>query len=190
MKRSGDVRFLYLILLSIAVIGYSCKKSENDSTGGDRGYYMKFTLGDTRMEFTGNVEGTYSKPTSRQYNTSIAGIKVAFVADKNNMTILLATDDETQKGISYTSFASTSSGQQKAKLANLVYFDESGEAYFSWMEELIPTLPSGTTSKTIIKITDAGSDYIKGNFSGELYNENFTRKLIVKDGEFYSRRAG
>lgn len=179
----------YLFISGMLLILSSCKKGEQHREEGGDGYYMKFKIDNTQFEYKGTVEGTYNSASSRQYSTSVAGIKEAFVANKNNMTILLATDDETQKGISYTSFTSVISGEQKAKLASLVFIDENGKNYFSWMEEVASTLPGNLESKTIIKITDVGSGYMKGVFSGVLYSEDYTTSLNVKDGEFFSRKA-
>ena len=57
----------------------------------------------------------------------------------------------------------------------------------SWMEEFAPTLPA-VLQMIIIKITEATSDYINGNFSGVLYNNDYSVKLNITDGEFYARR--
>lgn len=115
-------------------------------------------------------------------------MKEVLVAAKNNMTLLLATENTTRTGLSYTSFTTTATGMQKAKLANLVYKDENETDYLSWMEEFAPTLPAGTETNAIIKITEATSDYINGNFSGVLYNNDYSVKLNITDGEFYARR--
>ncbi|MCO5241035.1 MAG: hypothetical protein M9904_13375 [Chitinophagaceae bacterium] len=180
----------YLLLPVITMTLYACKKDGGTERGNGSGFYMKFKLNDVQFEYKGTVEGTFSKPTSTQYGTSAAGLKEAFVANKNNMTLLLATTGEVQKGTSYTSYTSSSSGMQKAKLAQLVFIDENGKNYFSWMEEMAPALPSGTETNAVIKITEAGSGYFKGNFSGVLYSEDYTVKLVVKDGEFYARSPG
>ena len=178
--------FIFL-LAGMMVIAYSCKK-DNGSTGDDSGYYMRFKINGTQVEYKGQVEGTFNKVTALQHNTSVAGLKEALVAGKNNMTLLLATDDDTQTGLSYTSYTTSASGMQKAKLANIVYKDEGGSDYLSWMEEFSPTLPSGTETNAVIKITEAASGYIKGNFSGVMYNADYSKKLNITDGEFYARR--
>ena len=56
------------------------------------------------------------------------------------------------------------------------------------MEEFAPALPPGTETKATIKITEATTDFIKGSFSGVLYDEGYTTKLNITDGEFYARR--
>jgi hypothetical protein len=179
--------FLYILLPGIMIMAYSCKK-DNDGTGSGTGYYMRFKINGTQVAYKGQVEGTFDKATALQHNTSLAGLKEALAATKNNMTLLVATENETQTGIDYTSYTPGASGMQKAKLVNLVYIDENGKNYLSWMEEFAPTLPPGTETKATIKITEATTEYIKGNFSGVLYNVTYTEKLNITDGEFYARR--
>jgi hypothetical protein len=189
MKQYPFTRFslFTLLLAGIITIVYSCKK-DNGSTGDGSGYYMRFKINGTLVEYKAQVEGTFNKVTSLQHNTSLAGLKEALVANKNNMTLLLATDDDTQTGLSYTSYTTSAAGMQKARLAGLGYFDESGTNYLSWMEEFASALPPGTETKAVIKVTEAASGYIRGNFSGVMYNADYSKKLDVTEGEFYARR--
>ena len=190
MKPCSFLRFslFFLLLTGIMLIAYSCKK-DNDSTGDGSGYYMRFKINGTQVEYKGQVESNFNKVLSLQHNSSVAGLKEALVAGKNNMTLLLATDDDTQTGLSYTSYTTGASGMQKARLAWLGYFDESGTSYLSSMEELAAGLPSGTETNAVIKVTEAASGYIKGTFSGVVYNADYSKKLNVTEGEFYARRA-
>ena len=179
--------FMCVLLPGIMLITYSCKK-DNDSENPGSGYYMRFKINGTQVEHKGQVEGTFDKVTALQHNSSVAGLKDAFAATKNNMTLLLATENETQTGLAYTSYTAGGPGTQKAKLLNLVYIDENAKNYLSWMEEFAPALPPGTETKATMKVTEATADYIKGNFSGVLYNEGYTEKLNITEGEFYARR--
>ena len=179
--------FLYLLLPVIMITAYACKK-DNGSDDSGSGYYMRFKINGTQVEYKGQIEGTFDKVTALQHNTSLAGLKDPLVATKNNMTLLLATENETKTGLTYTSYTIGTSGMQKAKLVNLVYIDENGKNYLSWMEEFAPALPSGTETKAAIKITEATADHMKGVFSGVLYNEDYSTKLNITDGEFYARR--
>lgn len=179
--------FLHLLVPGMLIMASSCKK-DNGSDDSGSGYYMRFKINGTQVEYKGQIEGTFDKVTALQHNTSLAGLKDALVATKNNMTLLLATENETQTGLTYASYATGTSGMQKAKLVNLVYIDENGKSYLSWMEEFAPALPAGTETTATIKITEATANYIKGIFSGVLYNEGYTTKLNITDGEFYARR--
>lgn len=150
---------------------------------------MRFEINGTQMEYKQQIEGNFNKATSAQYNSSVAGIKEQFIAGKNNISLLLATASETQTGVTYTNYTTTSSGMQKAKLANLVYIDENGKNYLSWMEEFTPALPVGTEIKALITIISTTSNTITGTFSGVLYSEDYATKLTITDGTFSARRV-
>lgn len=174
------------ICLLFLVLFCACSKKEDQ--GGNGSYYMRFKINGTQFEFKEQVEGHFSKKTSLQYNSSLAGVKEEFIITKNNMSLLLTTDGETQTGITYTNHTTTTAGFQKAKLANLVYLDENGKSHQSWMEEFASALPVGTEINAQIKITEVTGNSIKGFFSGVLYNEGLTTKMTITDGEFLAKR--
>lgn len=186
--RRTSFSLLFLLLVGCITFVSSCKKDQENTDPGT-GYYMRFKVNGTLVEYKAQVEGVFDQATSLQHNTSLAGLKESFVSTKNNMTVLLATEDETQTGKDYSSFTPTASGMEKAKLASLVYFDENGKEFFSWMEELAPALPPGTETKAVIRITEATDKYFKGSFSGVLYTEDYADKITVTDGDFYARRG-
>ena len=117
-----------------------------------------------KYRFIYTVLALKGKTLALRLSVAFHGLKEALVATKNNMTLLLATENETQTGLSYTSYTAGGSGTQKAKLANIVYIDENGKNYLSWMEDFAPALPPGTETKATIKITEATADHIKGSF--------------------------
>lgn len=191
MKLMSNIRLPILVSIFLSVVipvTFSCKK-QNDSKKQEEGYFMRFKINGTQVEYKAQIEGVFDKETSLQHNTSLAGLKVAFNATTNNMTLLLATENSVQTNIDYTGYTPASSGMLKAKLANLVYLDENGKKFLSWMEELTPTLPSGTETKAEIKITEVTDAYFKGSFSGVLYSEDFSAKLNITDGLFFARRS-
>lgn len=187
MRRSSF--FLFLLFAGCTTVVFSCKKDSKKKDTDDTAYYMRFKIDGAPVEYKGQVEGIFDKATSLQYNTSLAGLKEALNSAKNNMTVLLATEGETQTGKDYLSYTPAASGSmEKAKLASLVYFDENGKKFFSWMEELASALPPGIETKVVIRITEATDEYFKGSFSGVLYTEDYSTKLNVTDGDFYARR--
>lgn len=190
MKLKNNLQLSLLLSIFLLITGSAtlfCKK-QNDSKKQEDGYFMRFKINGTPIEYKAQIEGTFDKATSLQRNTSLAGLKEAFVATKNNMTLLLATENNTQTNVDYTSYATTSSGMVKAKLVNLVYLDENGKKFLSWMEEFAPTLPPGTETKAVIRITEATAEYFKGSFGGVIYSEDFSTKLNITDGVFFARR--
>lgn len=189
IKEIFQSRFCHCVVLTCFIVtAFSCKKSERNSNENSA-YYMRFKINGTQVEYKEQIEGNFNKATSSQYNSSVAGIKELFTPAKNNMSLLLATAVETQTGITYTNYTTTASGMQKAKLANLVYIDENGKNYLSWMEEFTPSLPAGTEIKALITITSTTSNTISGTFSGVLYSEDYTIKLNITEGAFSARRV-
>ncbi|MFT3750146.1 MAG: hypothetical protein QM768_17645 [Agriterribacter sp.] len=164
-----------------------CKK-DNDISGSGSGYYMKFKINGTLIEHKGQAEGNFNKTTASVYAASFAGLKEALVAGKNNMSIILGTEGENKTGVTYTDYTITTGGFEKAKVLNIVYLDESGNTYMSWPEEFVPAIPPGTKIDANLKITDATSEYLKGSFSGSLYNSDYSKEFSVTEGEFYLRR--
>lgn len=177
---------LFIVVFSMLLFITGCKK-DGDAGNGSSYYYMRFKINGTQVEYKAQIEGNFNKTSSSQFNSSVAGLKELFTSAKNNMSLLLATAEATQTGVTYTNYTTSAAGMQKAKLANLVYIDGSGKNYLSWMEEFATAIPTGTEVKALIKITDANNSVVKGVFSGVLYSEDFSEKLTITDGEFYGR---
>ncbi|MCC6286899.1 MAG: hypothetical protein IT249_03355 [Chitinophagaceae bacterium] len=178
---------LFLIIAGALLCLNACKKEE-EAPGSGSDYYMKFKINGTLVEHKGQAEGNFNKTTASSYAASFAGLKETLVAGKNNMSIILGTNGENKTGITYTDYTITASGFEKAKVLNIVYIDESGNTYMSWPEEFAPAIPAGTKIDAKLKITEAASTYLKGNFSGSLYNNDYTKELSISEGEFYLRR--
>lgn len=179
---------LYIITVFSLTLLISCKKNNDNAPGNGDGYYMKFKLNGTQIEYKGQAECNFNKVTNLQHAASFAGLKETLVAGKNNMSIILGTGDENKTGITYTCYATNTAGYEKAKVLNIVYIDENGKSYLSWSEEFAPALPVGTETKAQLNVTEATTAYLKGNFSGVLYNNDYSVKFSVTDGEFYLRR--
>jgi hypothetical protein len=183
LSRKGFILFL---LAPLCILSACSKDSSTGSSGG--GHYMKFKLNGTLVEYSGQAEGTYNKTGGSQYSSGISGLKEAFVATKNNMSLALATSTQTQTAITYTNYTTSGAGFAKALISSLSYFDEQGKFYTTWPEEFIPAIPPATEVNSKIKITEANDHHIKGIFSGVMYSEDYSIKLVVTDGEFYVER--
>lgn len=183
LSGKGFILFLFLPLFMLC----ACKK-DSSSTASGNGHYVKFKLNGTLVEHSGQAEGTYNKTGGAQFSSGISGLKEAFVATKNNMSLALATSAQTQTGITYTNYTTSDAGLAKALASSLSYFDEQGKFYTTWSEEFIPAIPPGTEVNSKIKITEANDHHIKGIFSGVMYSDDYSIKLVVTDGEFYVER--
>ncbi|PVD54127.1 hypothetical protein DC498_01690 [Terrimonas sp.] len=177
----------FIVAVSLFFSG-ACKKNSDTPNGSGSDYYMRFRINGALIEHKGQAEGNFNKATSSSYAASFAGLKEALVAGKNNMSVILGTEAENKTGVTYTNYTTATSGSEKAKVLNIVYLDDAGNAYLSWAEEFAPAIPSGTKTNAQVKITEAASAYLKGSFSGTLYNNDYTKEFSITEGEFYVRR--
>jgi len=178
----------YAIVLLPFFFLLSCKKNNDGSGSGGSEYYMKFKIDGTQVEYRGQAECNFNKVTASSHAASFAGLKETLVAGKNNMSLILGTDGENKTGVTYTCYTTTSAGAEKAKVLNIVYIDDAGKTYMSWMEEFSAAIPPGTKTEAQLIVTEASAAALKGNFSGTLYNNDFTKALSITNGEFYLRR--
>lgn len=179
---------LHAVLFAALFMAGACKKTNDDNPGNGSGYYMKFKLNGTQVEYTGQVECNFNKTSGSTQVASFAGLKVALNAGSNAMTLALGTADDNKTGVTYTNYATTATGTEKAKALTIGYMDAAGVAYLSWPEEFSPSLPSGTKTEAQLKVIEATSAALKGTFSGILYNADYSKELTVTEGEFYLRR--
>lgn len=179
---------LHAVLFVALFMAGACKKTNNDNLGNGSGYYMKFKLNGMQMEYTGQVECNFNKVSGSTHVASFAGLKVALNAGSNAMTLALGTADDNKTGVTYTNYTTTASGTEKAKALNIGYMDETGVTYLSWPDEFAAALPVGTKTEAQMKVIEATSAALKGTFSGIVYNADYSKELIVTEGEFYLRR--
>lgn len=188
MKKLSISRLVLCVLISFSLLFTGACKKNDDKPGNGSGYYMKFKLNGTQVEYTGQVECNFNKTSGATHVASFAGLKVALNAGSNAMTLALGTADNNETNVTYTNYATTAAGTEKAKALTIGYMDEAGAAYLSWPDEFSAALPGGTKTEARLKVTEATSAALKGTFSGVLYNTDYSKELTVTDGEFYLRR--
>lgn len=180
--------YAHVIVALIGITLISCKK-ENDPGGDGSGYYVRFKSNGTLVEYKEYAEGNFNKSAGGKYASTMAGLKENFVATKNNMSLSVATVAENTVNITYTNYTVSSAGMQKAALVSLAYYDDKGEFFMTWTEEFASALPAGVETNAHILFTEQTEQYLKGLFSGKMYNEDFSKKLDITDGEFYVKRV-
>jgi hypothetical protein len=179
---------LWLFALVSFCIVNSCKKTDDNNNGNGSDYYMKFKLNGTAYEYTGQASGNFNITSGGSQIASLAGLKVALNVGSNTMTVALGTAGDNKTGVTYTNYATTAAGTEKAKALSIVFIDEAGAPYLSWPDEFVAALPGGTKTEARLKVTEATSAALKGTFSGVLYNDDYSKEFIVTDGEFNLRR--
>lgn len=184
-KKMLQVCFGVWMLMMIA----ACKKGSDPMTGSGSGYFLKFKSNGTLVEYKDYAEGNFNKLASGKYVTSISGLKKAFVATTDNMSIAMSTAAQTQVNTTYTNFTVSSAGMEKAVVLGLGYYNDKGEFFMTWEETFAPALPPGTKTEAKCVITEQTDEYLKGKFSGIMYNEDFSTKLDITEGEFFVKRV-
>ncbi|MBX3256390.1 MAG: hypothetical protein KF862_19800 [Chitinophagaceae bacterium] len=174
-------------VLIVALSLLSCKKGGEQGDPGSE-YYVRFKANGTRIEYKAYAEGNFNKLAGGKYASTLSGLKENFVGTKNNMSISLATASPNSTDVTYTNFSASSAGLQKAELLSLGYFDDNGKFFMTWAEELAPALPATVETEARLIFTEQTDKYLKGKFSGKMYNDDFSVKLDITDGEFYVKR--
>lgn len=179
---------LHAVLFVALFMAGACKKTNNDNPGNSSGFYMKFKLNGSAYEYTGQASGNFNITSGGSQVASLAGLKVALNIGSNTMTVALGTADDNKTGVTYTNYATTAAGTEKAKALSIVFIDDAGVPYISWPDEFASALPSGTKTEARLKVTEATAAALKGTFSGVLYNDDYSKAFTVTDGEFNLRR--
>jgi hypothetical protein len=187
MKKSVFFMRTYLLLLIVVT---SCKKISIDAPPIDLTqtvYYVKFKANGAAVEYRGLAAGNFNVATSApvSYISSIAGAKNENDNKKDVLALLLETAQNTKLNTNYTNFTPVNTNALKAPLCIISMYDEVGEFYMSWDESTLPIIPQGTITNNIMVVTSFATGAISGKFSGTLYNQNFTKKKVITDGEFY-----
>ena len=177
-----QLSFAYTIIVLNFIL--SCSKSE-PGTSASNEYYVRFKMNGVQVEYKANAEATFNKPSGSDHITTLGGTREPFEAKKNNMTIGLTTNGANATNLTYTNYATLAAGTAKAKLLQLAFFDDSGKFFMSWSDDFVSLLLQGSPINCRLVLTEATSTFIKGNFSGTLYTQDYTSNTNITDGEFF-----
>lgn len=184
-----QIKLFTPILLTLCLIS-SCKKNFSgiDPTNQPTDYYIKFKANGVLTEYKKDAAGNfnvYSASPPASYGTSIYGSKVENQTTKDAASLLLSSTTENKINRVYTSYSTSVSNHEKASLLSIGMFDSAGEFFMSWAQESVSVLPPGTLVNNTMVITAFSTAGIKGTFSGTLYNNNFSKRISITEGEFF-----
>jgi hypothetical protein len=166
---------IYLIALCAI---FSCSKSNSSSSGSNSGYNYSANFDGQQKTFNTQVSAVKSKITDDMYALVITGI-----ANSEQSAISLWSDkDDFTAGNTYST--SALNGTAENLLAYVSPLGSSDPAN-QWT-----TSNSGAgTEQFSCTITEATSTYIKGTFSGTLYNSSTPGSATksVTNGQFYAK---
>jgi len=180
----GFRKILYglgVFFLIVAMAGCAKEKVE-DNQGA---YYFRFKVNGQQKEYRQGALSNYNNKSGDDYITVLGGQTDILESEKNTFVIGLTTVGQNEPGKNYTNYSATTSGQAKAKLLLLTGFDENGIHFQSWSDDFTSIAPAGADLKCTLIIDEATSTYVKGRFSGVVYEEGFVNKKVLTDGEFY-----
>jgi hypothetical protein len=166
------IAFVFLVVVSF----WGCKKSVANPGIGDS--YMRYKLNGVKKDYNG-CSAQFLDPVNGIYGVGIAG----------------ASTNDPSNDFSITLFSKTAVSQGAAFGADLVTGTYFAQAILAYVEGT-KGYGSATTfitpsAKVSVKITELGSTYVKGTFSGTLYSDNGVYTTVVytvTEGEFNAKR--
>jgi hypothetical protein len=178
-----------LLSLSLAIVVSmviaSCAKNQPGGPAAND-FFIRFKANGVQTEYRANAETIYNKPNgTTEHITTLGGTKEQFEPKKSNMTVALTTVGDNSLNVTFTNYATSAAGFKKAKLLQLAFFDANGKFFMSWSDDFASILPPGSPINCRLVLTEATSSYLKGNFSGTLFSQDYSTKLEITNGEFY-----
>lgn len=200
-NRTTNTLSLCLLFAALALFGACSKNSGGDNDGGDgsANYFMRFKVDGQAVEYLQAKEtniNSYlsvatSAPAQTGYVSFIVGQKdiVSATQQKNALSFALSTNAKLKVNTTYTNYASAGSEYLDGVKMIFGYTDAAGTIHLAWSSELAAQIYQAYSitvlSDSRVAITEIGTDYIKGNFSGTLYSEDYKTKKVLSEGSFY-----
>ena len=184
-------KFLFPLIAVTFIVMFGCSKSKSGGSGTTttNDYYIRFKANGVQTEYKAHTETIYNKANgTTERMTTLGGTKEQFVPTKSNMTVALTTVGDNTLNVTFTNYATTAAGFKKAKILTLGFYDANGKFFMSWADEFSNILPAGSPINCRLVFTEATSTYLKGNFSGTLFSQDYLTRLEITDGEFYLKQ--
>ena len=175
-----------------AILFNSCNKDElppAQTPAPTTGYYTKFKVDGVQQEYFASQNLCLFD----QFDTALGEGHLSFVARLHNDTLgrnhfVLSLTDSVPLSLNtvYTNYT-TLQPNERGLIAggfDFTYWDDNRHYTFTLNESL--ALPSGLISDARLTITEITPQYIKGRFSGSVYDINYTTIIhVISDGEFF-----
>ena len=176
---------------SVVLLLMSCKKEDGDDgdSPGTSEFYMEFREDGVMKAYRSNEDGRMQANFNEfsgadQYVSTFVGWKYQPDLSTNNITALISDSVMLMEGVVYTNSTSPGLGEIEAALMTLGYFDENGDFFNS----LAVSIFSGFTADAKIKITEVTSTYYEAEFSGTVYNIDYTQSRSITEGKIRAER--
>ncbi len=187
--------FCLVILLA------SCKKSTgnlNDNNNTNSGYYICFKANGIKQEFKSfPIAQTSYNSDKKVYVTGLLAYKDSAITDENLVNIVIMSATTLTAGATYKDPLKTVAGTNKVPQVIITYDDAQKKAFLSMglfadesgnFSVFVPDYDK-LVADANVTITEVTSTYVKGTFSGTVFNLDnnsyVVSKMPLTDGEFY-----
>lgn len=193
MNRSSFHRLLYLAAI-LSILFFNCKKSSSPGNGnGGNGYYMKFKMGSSSVEYDSQPFAEIAHLTSNNlYSCVMAAYKDVNAGAKNAVTITIFSATPIAANVGYNDPLKAQGSSGPVPETTIFWYDATGAGYLtagSLSDNTGNTPLAGVIANAKLTITELTSAYIKGTFSGTAYRSDFTTSEAITEGEFYLKRT-
>jgi hypothetical protein len=198
MNRSFSIRLASFSALALLLFTFSmCKKTNSNGggSGNSGGYYLKFNLNGTAVDYESSAAAELNKLNSDGLYSAVLEAYKDFTigSTTNEITITLFSANP----ITTTTYedphkADETNGSQVPQ-AEVFWEDSTATGYLTAgaLADSNGNIPiAGMVANAQVTITELTSTDLKGTFSGTLYNStNFTVVEAITNGEFYLKRT-
>jgi hypothetical protein len=198
MNRSIAGRLVSLTILTLAGLTLAqCKKSGgvNGGSGNGSGYYMKFNLNGKAVAYTSEPIAELNKINSDGlYSAVLLAYQDVNAGTKNEVTITVFSSTAIAANVAYDDpqKATETNGSQVPE-STVFWEDSTGTGYLTageFSDANGNMLIGGLVANARLTITELTSSYLKGTFSGTVYNSgDLSTYDAITDGQFYLKRT-
>lgn len=176
--RYGSMLKRQILLVSLsAILMTACKKDKGGDSGGD-GYYVKFKLNGTEMQFKGMPYATFSVADDI-YLGGFGASREQGVTE-NMMSVLVGSLENIKAGVTYTGLIHPPVTGGPTPAVFFSYIDAEGVTFANLYED---------NAINIVTITSLDSKEVKGTFSGVMHKVvDPTSAAIPVSGDFFVKR--
>lgn len=190
----------FLAIFSIMILSFSsCKKDKNNANTGNGNptYYMRFKLNGVQTEYKSVpiAQSAYNS-SDKVYVTGILALKDSSKINQDQIDIAITNKDPLARGAVYQDPVKVNAGSAAIPQIIITYYNSQQQSFVSMglfsdnagnFSSLLPDYKN-LVADAKLTVSDIGSDYIKGTFSGTVFklntSTNIYDKIPLTEGEF------
>lgn len=188
----------FLAIFSILILSFpSCKKDKNNSGNGNATYYMRFKVNGVQTQFNSvPIAQSVYNSSDKVYATGILALKDSSKINQDQIDIAITNKDALAAGAVYQDPVKVNAGTAAIPQIIITYYNSQQESYVSMglfsdnegnFSSLLPDYKN-LVADAKLTVSDIGSDFIKGSFSGTVFRLNTSTnvydKITLTEGQF------